>query len=77
MLSVILCKRKKMMTEKDIKAIHALFDESARTPKTKEEALFLLRNAGILDENGEHTEPYKHLGMAVKRFNEQKAKCTK
>lgn len=39
---------------------------------TKEEALRSLIDAGILDENGNHTEPCKNLGRAIKELKEKK-----
>ena len=61
-----------MMTEQDIKNLENIAIEQLKRGFTYEEALRSLMNAGILDEHGNHTEPYKNLGRAVKRLNEQK-----
>lgn len=39
---------------------------------TKEEAQERLQSAGILDENGEFTEPYEIIGRWIKANNAQK-----
>lgn len=54
----------------------ALFDrlekEAEENPPTKESALASLQSAGILDERGEFTRPYKTLGRWVKENNQGK-----
>lgn len=50
------------MDEKQRKALIRL----ARQKQTKEQSLEMLKNAGILDENGDFTEPYKNLGKIWK-----------
>ena len=35
---------------------------------TKEEALADLMRCGLLDKDGNFTEPYKHLGMVIKKI---------
>jgi hypothetical protein len=49
------------MTDKDIQRLIDLANDLSKRPATQEEALALLVEAGILDENGEPTAPYKEL----------------
>ena len=49
------------------KLLIPLYQEIRDNTKEKEEALASLQSAGILDENGEFTEPYKHLGRAINK----------
>lgn len=53
------------MTDKEFQLLMDLADELQAKKVTKEEALQGLISAGILDENGNHTEPYKHIGLAI------------
>jgi hypothetical protein len=48
-----------------------LFDRKLKEKRTKEEARQSLIDAGILDEHGNHTEPYKLLGEAIKRYSKR------
>lgn len=54
------------MSEQDIKNLENIALEQLKRGYTREEALRDLMNAGILDKDGNHTEPYKNLGKAVK-----------
>lgn len=54
------------MNEQDIKNLENIAIEQLKRGYTREEALRDLMNAGILDENGNHTAPYQNLGRAVK-----------
>ena len=49
------------MSDKDIQRLIDLVNAGLKQSFTKEEALALLVEAGILDENGEPTAPYKEL----------------
>jgi hypothetical protein len=49
------------MSDKDIQRLIDLANDGLKRSWTKEEALALLVEAGILDENGEPTAPYKEL----------------
>jgi len=49
------------MSEQDIKNLQDLALEILEKGITKEEALRTFIGAGILDENGDFTEPYKNL----------------
>ena len=59
------------MNKEDIENLKNIAREKLRKGFTREEALQSLIDAGILDENGNHTEPYKHLGEAVKRLSKK------
>jgi hypothetical protein len=55
-----------MMTDKDFNKLMELAEKLLRNPsRTKEEALPTFVAAGILDENGDFTQPYRHLAKAV------------
>lgn len=54
------------MSEKDIKNLMDLADEKLKKGVTREEALRSLQAAGILDKDGNHTEPYQNLAKAIK-----------
>lgn len=54
------------MNEQDIRNLRNIALEEQQQGFTREEALRALMDAGILDENGNHTEPYQNLGKAVK-----------
>lgn len=49
------------MTEKEYQAIMDLAQRMLQEMHTPEEALRRLQSAGIFDENGNYTEPYKEL----------------
>jgi hypothetical protein len=53
------------MTEKDFKLLMDLAEKKLHQEVTKEEALRSLVNAGILDEEGNLTEPYKNLAICT------------
>jgi hypothetical protein len=53
------------MSEQDIKNLQDLALEMLKKEITKEEALRSLVSAGILDENGDFTEPYKVLASVM------------
>ncbi len=53
------------MTEKDFKLLMDLAEKKLHQEVTKEEALRSLANAGILDEKGNLTEPYKDLAIGT------------
>jgi len=56
-----------MAMKKDVRLLIELIERKRKERRTKEEALQSLIDAGILDEDGNHTEPYKLLGDAIKR----------
>jgi hypothetical protein len=49
------------MNEQDIKRLIALAEEKLLEKHTPKEALQALQLAGIFDENGDYTAPYKEL----------------
>jgi hypothetical protein len=49
------------MSEKDIQNLIDLAESKIQAGVTKEEALETLVGAGIVDMNGDYTEPYKDL----------------
>lgn len=53
------------MTEKEIQMLIQLAKDRLANPRSKEEILCTFINAGILDENGNFTEPFKHLSNAM------------
>jgi hypothetical protein len=53
------------MSDKDFQLLMDLADELLSKEVTKEEALRSLVNAGILDEEGNLTEPYKNLAICT------------
>ena len=53
------------MSERDIKNLMDLADEQLKKAVTREEAIHELMDAGILDKNGNHTEPYQNLARAL------------
>ncbi|MBS1659994.1 MAG: hypothetical protein JST68_02975, partial [Bacteroidetes bacterium] len=55
------------MTDKDYNRLLEMAKRHLEEARhhTKEQALEALMRAGILDENGNHTPPYAHLGAAV------------
>jgi hypothetical protein len=53
------------MSDKDFQLLMDLADELLSKEVTKEEALRSLVNAGILDEEGNLTEPYKNLAIGT------------
>jgi hypothetical protein len=50
-----------MMSDKDIKSLIELAGSKIRAEVTTEEALRSLMSAGILNENGEYTPPFRQL----------------
>lgn len=68
---IVLYNNRTTMNEQDIKNLRNIALEGLKKSLNPEEALRSLMNAGILDENGNHTEPYQNLGRAVKRLNKQ------
>lgn len=52
------------MTDRQIQSIIDYAEEKIAKGVTKEEAVLSLQGAGILDENGELTPPYKNLPLA-------------
>lgn len=60
-----------LISEKDVQRKIDYFREKLKRGQTKEEALQSLQRAGILDENGKHTEPYKHLGALVEKLSKK------
>jgi hypothetical protein len=60
-----------MAMKKDVKLLIELIEEDRKKKRTKEESLQTLIDAGILDEKGNHTEPYKLLGEAIKRYSQR------
>lgn len=59
------------MSKDDIKKLEDIAIEQLKKGFTREEAHQSLMRAGILDENENFTEPYKHLGEAVKRLSQK------
>lgn len=59
------------MSKDDIKKLEDIAIEQLKKGFTREEAHQALMRAGILDENENFTEPYKHLGEAVKRLSQK------
>jgi len=59
------------MNKEDIENLKNIAREKLKRGFTREEALQSLIRAGILDENENFTEPYKHLGEAVKRLSKK------
>lgn len=49
------------MTEKEQQQLIQIAKDRLDNPRSKEEILQTFVNAGILDENGNLTEPFKHL----------------
>lgn len=49
------------MRDQNLKRIVELAERLKREPRTRENALSSLRAAGIVDESGQFTEPYKEL----------------
>jgi hypothetical protein len=49
------------MSEKDINLLIALAQEKLQQGVTREQALYSLISAGIVDDKGEYTDPYKEL----------------
>ncbi|MBS1660516.1 MAG: hypothetical protein JST68_05640 [Bacteroidetes bacterium] len=62
------------MTDKDYNRLLESVKRKLRNKDkiTKEEALSSLVSAGILDENGNHTPPYAHLGAASERLKKER-----
>jgi hypothetical protein len=59
-----------MANKKQVKLLIEMFKRIRKEKRTKEESLQILMRAGILDEHGNHTEPYKILGAAVKKIEQ-------
>jgi hypothetical protein len=57
------------MSEKDFKLLMELATQKLQQKVSKEGALRCLINAGILDINGNLTEPYKDLDVIAKGFD--------
>ena len=53
------------MSEKDYQILMELAEKKLQKGYTKEEALYALYFAGILDENGNFTKPYQNLASVV------------
>lgn len=53
------------MSDKDFQILMDFTEEELKRVYTKEEALLALRDAGILDEKGNFTKPYKNLGRYI------------
>jgi hypothetical protein len=53
------------MSDKDIKRLQELARKKLKKGLTKEEALCSLQDAGILNKNGDFTQPYKNLARIV------------
>ena len=53
------------MSDADYKRLRDLFAEELKKPVTKEEALRELMEAGIMDKDGNFTEPYKNLASVI------------
>ena len=65
------------MHDSDIKRLQELAIEQLKKVFTKEQALEALVRAGILDKDGNHTEPYKNLGKASAKAKLQHRKSQK
>ncbi len=59
------------MNKEDIENLKNIARELQKREVTREEALRDLIHAGILDENENFTEPYKHLGEAIERLSKK------
>jgi hypothetical protein len=55
------------MSEKDYNLLMELFESELQEDLSKEDALRTLVDAGILDKDGNYTEPYKILELASGR----------
>ena len=55
------------MSEEDIRNLENIAIEKLKNGFTREEALQSLIRAGILDEKGNFTEPYKILERAIRK----------
>jgi hypothetical protein len=55
------------MSEKDIRNLQDLATEELNKGVTREEALRSLMDAGILDKDGNYTEPYQNLAKAIQK----------
>jgi hypothetical protein len=53
------------MTDQEYNKIMERLAKELQKPSSKEEALQTFIQAGILDENGEFTQPYRHLAKVV------------
>ena len=56
-----------MIDREQIKLLEALAEKLKQDTLTPEKALNNLKSAGILDENGEFTEPYSNLKEIIKQ----------
>ena len=54
------------MTDADIKHLLDLAERKLKEKVTKEEALESFVRAGIMDKDGNYTEPYKNLATVIK-----------
>ena len=57
------------MTDADYKRLRELAAEELRKPITREEALQNFIDAGIMDKDGNFTEPYKNLAKVIKSID--------
>lgn len=55
------------MSEEDIRNLENIAIEKIKNGVTREEALESFIRAGILDKNGNYTEPYKILEKAIRK----------
>jgi hypothetical protein len=55
------------MSEEEFQSLMDLAKRAAEKTYTKEEALAILIRVGILDKDGNYTEPYKILELATPR----------
>jgi len=55
------------MSEEDIRNLENIAIEKLKKGVTREEALQAFIRAGILDKNGNYTEPYKILAKAIQK----------
>ena len=57
------------MTDADYKRLRDLAAELLKKPTTREEALQNFIDAGIMDKDGNYTEPYKNLAKITKTID--------
>lgn len=53
------------MTDREFKELEEFVEDLLHKERTPEECLASLQSAGILDENGNFTDPYQHLGEVL------------
>ena len=67
LFNIVLYDNRTTMNEQDIKNLENIALEELKKGVTPEEALRSFIIAGILDENGNYTEPYRILEKAIRK----------